>query len=194
MDKCINPTIRRKGSANVSAVNFYEDNTTTEWINGVKYMTPSPHPNHGRVYMKILNRFANYLENKTYELFPDKTDLCLANPNEPININDLKKPIVPDLFVVCDGKFELVGNNIVAIPDFILEIVSPSSIKIDNNIKKKLYISKGVKEYWIVDYFDKSIKVCFNNQETVYSFDDEVKVNIFNDLTICLKDTKLFEA
>lgn len=177
----------------MSNMDYYDDNITVEWVNGVKLMSPSPHPNHGRVYKKIFNRFANYLEGKTCELFPDKTDLCIANPDNPININDLRKPIVPDLFVVCDNKFELVGNNIVAIPDFVLEIVSPSSIKIDNNIKKELYIQKGVKEYWIVDYLDKSITVCFNSREAVYSFNDEVKVNIFSDLTICLKDVKLFE-
>lgn len=177
----------------MSEVNYHDENITIEWINDVKYMTPSPHPNHGRVYKKIFNILANYLEDKDCELFPDKTDLCLANPNEPINIDSLKKPIVPDLFVVCNNRFELVGNNIVAIPDFILEIVSPSSIKIDNNIKKELYLSKGVKEYWIVDYFDKSITVCFEHKESVFSFEEEVKVNIFKDLVICLKDIKLFE-
>jgi len=80
--------------------------------------------------------FYNYLKGKDCKVFPDETDLCLNNPNEPINISDFKKTIVPDLFVVCDNKFELVGNNIVCIPDFICEIVSPSSIKIDNSLKK----------------------------------------------------------
>jgi Uma2 family endonuclease len=126
-------------------------------------------------------------------VFPDKTDLTLANPKEPISIATLKRPIVPDLFIICNNNFELVGNNIVAIPDFICEIVSPSSIKMDNNAKKELYISKGVREYWIVDYFYKTIKVCFNGEEKEFSFEDDVKVNIFNDLNICLKDMKLFE-
>lgn len=171
----------------------YDDNLTVEWINNVKYMSPSPHPNHGMVYKKIFSKIANYLDDKDCELFPDKTDLCLSNPESPINISDLKKPIVPDLFVVCNNKFELVGNNIVAIPDFVCEIVSPSSIKMDNTIKKELYLSKGVKEYWILNYFDKTITVCFEGEENIFSFDDEVKVNIFEDLKICLKDVRLFE-
>ena len=177
----------------MSNLNYYDDNITIEWVNDIKYMSPSPHPNHGMVYKKIFNKLANYLENKTCELFPDKTDLCLYNPELPINISDLKKPIVPDLFVICDNKFELVGNSIVAIPDFVCEIVSPSSIKMDNIIKKQLYLSKGVREYWIIDYFDKTLTVCFNGKENVFSFQDEVKVNIFSDLTICLKDVRLFE-
>lgn len=175
-------------------LDYHDDNITVEWINGIKYMSPSPHPNHGVVYKKIFTRIANYLEGKSCELFPDKTDLCLANPESPVNIADLKKPLVPDLFVVCDNKFELVGNSIVAIPDFVCEIVSPSSVKMDNIIKKELYIAKGVKEYWILDYFDKTITVCFKGKESVFFFEDEVKVNIFNDLTVCLRDIRLFEV
>lgn len=178
----------------MSNLNYFDDNITVEWINDVKYMSPSPHPNHGIVYSELFNILYNYLKGKTCKLFPDKTDLCLTNPMEPLNISDLKKPIVPDLFVVCDNKFELVGNNIVCIPDFVCEIVSPSSMKMDNNIKKELYLSKGVKEYWIVNYLDKTIKVYFNNKEVIFSFEDEVKVNTFNNLTICLKDIELFEV
>lgn len=35
--------------------------------------------------------------------------------------------------------------------------------------------------------------IIYVSKETVYSFDDEVKLNIFKDLTICLKDVELFE-
>lgn len=75
----------------MSNLDFYDDNITVEWINGVKYTSPSPHPNHGKVYTEILNNFYNYLKGKSCLLFPDNTDLFLANPNEPINIADLKK-------------------------------------------------------------------------------------------------------
>lgn len=75
-----------------------------------------------------------------------------------------------------------------------MKIVSPSSVKMDNEIKKELYLSKGVKEYWIVNYLDRTTKVYFDSKETVFSFEYEVKVNIFNDLAICLKDVKLFDV
>lgn len=177
----------------MSNLDFYEDNKTIQWINDVKYMSPSPHPNHGIIYSKIFNKIYNYLEGKKCRVFPDKVDLILSDPNGTINIKDLKKPVVPDLFVVCDNKFELINNNIIAIPDFICEIVSPSSVKMDTILKRDLYLAKGVREYWIVDYINKSIIVYFDGKEMVYSFEDEVRVNIFENLSICLKDVELFE-
>ena len=177
----------------MSNLDYYEDNITVQWINDIKYMSPSPHPNHGIVYSNIFNEIFNYLKNKKCKVFPDKVDLILSDPNGTINIKDFKKPVVPDLFIICDNKFELINNNIVAIPDFICEIVSPSSIKMDNIIKKDLYLSKGVREYWIVNYLDETIITCFGSKETLYSFEDEVKVNIFDDLSICLKDVELLE-
>lgn len=120
----------------MSNLNCYNDNITVEWIHDVKYISPSQHPSHGIVYGELLNNFYSYLKGTGFKLFPHSTDLCLYNPKEPIIIANLKKPIVPDLFVVCDKKFELVRNTIVCIPDFICEIVSASSIKMDNVIKK----------------------------------------------------------
>ena len=177
----------------MSNMNVYDDNLTIQWINNIKYMSPSPHPNHGIVYSNIFCEIFNYLKGKSCKVFPDKVDLILSNPSGEINIKDLKKPIVPDLFVICGNKFEVLNNNIVAIPDFICEIVSPSSIKMDNLIKKELYLSKGVREYWIVNYLEKTIITCFDSKEFIYSFDDIVKVNIFEDLSICLKDVELLE-
>lgn len=173
---------------------YYDDNITVEWINDVKYMSPSPHPNHGRVYIELFGILYNYLKNKKCKLFPDKTDLCLSDIDVPIKIKDLKKPVVPDLFIICENNFELVGNTIVGIPDFICEILSPGTRKIDTTVKRALYLSKGIKEYWLIDYIDKSIVVIYNGTESKYNFDDEVKVNIFDDLTICLKDVELFEV
>jgi Uma2 family endonuclease len=188
-----NYIIEQERMSAMSNIDFYDDNITVQWVNDVKYMSPSPHPNHGIVYSNIFNQLFNYLKGKKCKVFPDKVDLILSNPDGTINIRDLKKPVVPDLFVVCDNRFELISNNIIAIPDFICEIISPSSIKMDTIIKKDLYLSKGVKEYWIVNYFEKTITTCFDNKECEYSFDDTVKVNIFDDLSICLKDVELLE-
>lgn len=71
-------------------------------------------------------------------------------------------------------------------PDFIIEIVSPSSRKMDYIIKLYKYQQAGVREYWIVDPRDKSILVYFFEEETLakYTFKSQVKVNIYEELEI----------
>lgn len=165
---------------------------TIEWINNTKYISHSPHPNHGVVYSELFNQLFNYVKGKDYMLFPGSTDLIIANPNKPINISDLKRPVVPDLFIVRDNNFEIVGNTIVAIPDFICEVVSPCSIKMVLVIKKDYYLSKGTTEYWVVNYLDNTITVFYDSKELTYSFNENIRVNIFRDFIICLKDIELF--
>ena len=54
----------------MSNLNYYDDNMTVEWINDVKYMRSSPHPNHGIVNGELLNNFYNYLKEKPGDIPP----------------------------------------------------------------------------------------------------------------------------
>ena len=56
----------------MSNLNCYDENMTVEWINDVKYMSPSPHPNHGIVYSELFNIFYNYLKGKSCKVFQTK--------------------------------------------------------------------------------------------------------------------------
>ena len=53
------------------------------------------------------------------------------------------------------------------------------------------YRTAGVKEYWIVNPLQKTVQVySFIDVEDSmqYSFDDKIKVEIFDDLYICITD------
>ena len=41
----------------------------------------------------------------------------------------IKRLIEPDVFIVCEGKFDKKDRYIITPPDFVVEVVSPSSIK-----------------------------------------------------------------
>ena len=62
---------------------------------------------------------------------------------------DEKTIVQPDLLILCDVS-KLSGNTIVGAPDFIVEILSPSTRKKDMFIKLEKYMTAGVREYWIV--------------------------------------------
>lgn len=59
---------------NTKPDNHNADNITVEWINGIKYMSPSPHPNHGIVYSKMFYSFYSYFLGKSSKVFPDKKE------------------------------------------------------------------------------------------------------------------------
>ena len=71
-------------------------------------------------------------------------------------------------------------------PDWIIEIVSPASRRMDYYTKLFKYRTAGVREYWIVDPVKKLVMVYdFENEDTEqYTFQDSIKVGIYEDLRI----------
>ena len=89
--------------------------------------------------------------------------------------------------MVCDRN-KLDGNRCNGAPDFVIEIVSPGNPE-DDYIRKLYYYKRyGVREYWIVDPTQKHIVVYYLEKTqfkmTTYTFQDKIKVNIYDDLLI----------
>lgn len=99
---------------------------------------------------------------------------------------DDKTYVEPDLSVICDkGKLDERGCS--GAPDLIIEIVSPSSRKMDYNIKTGKYAEAGVREYWIVDPDKKRLTIYFYEEDAApvfYPFDSPVEVNTLPGLFI----------
>lgn len=95
----------------------------------------------------------------------------------------------PDVSVVCDhDRLDDSGCN--GVPEWVIEVVSPSSRKMDYERKLKLYRESGVDEYWIVDPMEESVSVyrfAEGEQPERYTFSDVIKSGIFKELEINLK-------
>lgn len=92
----------------------------------------------------------------------------------------------PDISVICD-KNKLDERGCSGAPDWIIEIVSPSSRPMDYYTKLSLYRSAGVREYWIVDSMKQTILVYDMEHDlapVIYSFSDTIKVNIYDNFSI----------
>ena len=99
----------------------------------------------------------------------------------------------PDVFVVCDPN-KITKNRIVGAPDFIIEIVSEGTASHDYIKKYNNYMKYGVREYWIVNPETKQVFVNINGEKVktyTYSFDDKIKINIFDDFEIDFKELNL---
>ena len=105
-----------------------------------------------------------------------------------------KSYVEPDICVICDiGK--LTDEGCVGAPDWIIEIVSPSNPGHDYITKLGLYHNAGVREYWIVDAQHRQVYVYNMDNDDLtlnaYSFDDTVRVGIYEDLYIDLSSLDL---
>ncbi|SEU23222.1 Uma2 family endonuclease, partial [Enterocloster lavalensis] len=71
-------------------------------------------------------------------------------------------------------------------PDFVAEILSPSSRSRDCLLKLIRYREAGVREYWIVDPERETVTVYdfAENKVGSYTFGDKVRVNLFPGLEI----------
>lgn len=76
--------------------------------------------------------------------------------------------VQPDLMYVSAAKQAIVQEDgIFGVPDLLVEIISPSSIKTDRGKKFKLYERMNVAEYWIVDINNRSVEI-YQRQESGY--------------------------
>jgi Uma2 family endonuclease len=123
----------------------WDDTVRYELIHGEAYMMAAPNTWHQRILRGLYDQLGAFLRGKPCEPFFAPMDVRLF-PRED-RLDDTV--VQPDLFVVCDQS-KVVEEGIAGTPDFIIEILSPGTKLMDLNIKKKLYVEAGVREYWIV--------------------------------------------
>lgn len=108
-----------------------------------------------------------------------------------VNLNaDDETYVEPDISVICD-KNKITERSCNGAPDFIVEVVSPSSRKLDYSTKNTLYANSGVREYWIVDP-EKERTTAYRYEEdaapTIFSFNQPIQVGIYSNLSITVAD------
>lgn len=152
-----------------------------EYINGIVYMSPAPSPKHQKVCYKITRSFDDYFKDSKCEVLQG-INLRLYDENHE-KIGD----VIPDISMFCDYK-NINNTFIEDIPTIVVEVVSPSTVYVDNVKKLDLFKKVGVKEYWIVDIKSDHIIVWDFIKMEQFIFHDEVKCSTFSDLTIDFKD------
>ncbi len=149
------------------------DERRAELIDGVFYDMASPSRVHQILLVQLAVQFAPCVErHPECELFVAPCDGQLDNDKWTI--------VQPDLFVTCGNKDDD-PRRIHGAPDFIIEILSPSSRTLDMFRKLNKYRFAGVREYWIIDPESLNVLVYDLEHEKMperYSFEDTVPVLI----------------
>ncbi len=157
-----------------------------ELIDGELYMMATPGRVHQKFVMTLSNSIFNYIQSKNgdCEVYPAPFAVFL-NANNDIYLE-------PDISVICDTN-KLTDEGCKGAPDWIIEIVSPSSRAMDYNKKLLKYGTAGVREYWIVDPIKHRITVYNFEHDTIeeYSFSDKIKAGIYDDFEIDFSEINL---
>ena len=156
------------------------DGQRAELIDGRMYMMAPPR----RIHQELVGQFTKAI----WQYIDAHGGLCKVYPAPfAVFLNaDERNYVEPDISVVCDrDKLDEYGCN--GAPDWIIEIASPSDSHRDYGIKLFKYRTAGVREYWIVNPMTRTVTVYdFEDVSGTdqYTFDDEISVRIYEDLTL----------
>lgn len=124
-----------------------------ELIDGEAFdMTPGAGTAHQVVSSNLHGLLWQFFEGKDCKLFHAPYDVRLPEKNE--SDETTKNVVQPDILVVCDSN-KLDEKGCKGAPDFVVEIISPSTSSKDHIRKKELYERHGVKEFWLIHPLDR---------------------------------------
>lgn len=160
------------------------DGERAELIDGQIYYMAPPKRIHQQINGRLYRTIADHIDSKHGEC-----EVYIAPFAVFLNADD-KTYVEPDISVICDkNKLDDYGCN--GAPDWIIEIISPSTEQMDYGIKLFKYRSAKVREYWIVNPSKQTVMVYDLEHERdtkQYSFHDTIPVCVFPDLKIDIAD------
>ncbi|GHV74583.1 hypothetical protein AGMMS49940_18850 [Spirochaetia bacterium] len=127
-------------------VREWADDVRAEIIDGEFYQMADPSTRHEIIKREIYFPILSFLRGKTCQAF----DAPFGVRPYPKKDNSDKTHVEPDIIVICDES-KISERGCYGAPDLIIEILSPSTARVDLLVKFNLYQKIGVREYWIVD-------------------------------------------
>ncbi len=165
-----------------------------ELIHGIAWsMSPAPRRHHQTLVLQLANQLANFFAGKPCRPHIAPVDVFLPEGDEALDETDIV--VQPDIFVVCD-RSKLIEEGVRGAPDFVIEILSPTTALKDQSEKRMLYETHGVREYWIVNpnTMETFIYILRDGKyglPTVASLLNEVPVSLFPGLELRVRPEDL---
>lgn len=135
----------------------WDDDQRWELIDGQAYaMAPAPTRVHQLIVGEAYRQIGNALEGKPCQAYVAPFDVRLPRGNEADELVDTV--VQPDIAVFCNPD-RLDERGARGAPDWVIEVLSPSSAKHDHLRKRSLYERVGVAEYWLVHPTDRLVHI-----------------------------------
>ena len=134
-------------------------------------MSPAPTIRHQEVVFELAALIREKLKGKggSCKVMVAPVDLLLPQGNEEDEFVDTV--VQPDIVVLCDESKKR-EKNLRGAPEWLIEVLSPSTAKKDEGIKRDRYQRAGVREYWLVHPTDHTLNRYRLDDEGAYSVPD----------------------
>ncbi len=145
-------TEKKQGEYTLEDYYALPDERRVELIDGVIYDMSAPTLLHQLIGGQIYSVIRAYIEKSGGKCLP-----LYAPVDVRLDCDD-KTMVQPDVLILCDES-KRTKRYIMGAPDFCLEVLSKSTRRKDCIKKLQKYTDAGVKEYWIIDPYAKTLLV-----------------------------------
>ena len=165
----------------------WPDDARYELIDGEAFlMAPAPLIEHQEVAGEVFRQLANQLDGKPCRPYIAPVDVRLPRNDEADAAIDTV--VQPDVLVVCDPS-KIDRRGVRGAPDWLLEVLSPSTAAHDQIAKRRTYERAGVREYWLVHPGDRTLTVyALDNGQygrpDIYELKDETPIGMLPGVSI----------
>ena len=143
-------------------------------------MVPGPDADHQRILRDLCTQINVFLKGNRCELFQAPFDLLLPTAAEADE--EVQTVLQPDAFVVCEPE-KITQRGCRGAPDWVIEVLSPSTAGRDQILKRRLYEKAQVKEYWIFSPAERLVFVYHLHKNRLALdeiYDDTAKIAVKN--------------
>ncbi len=129
-----------------------------EIVDGVAYVRepPSASWSHQELVCELSYQLRSALEGRSCRVCVAPLDVRLPRADE--SDDKIDTVVQPDVFIVCDrGKTDERGVR--GAPDWLAEVLSPSTARYDRSVKIPLYERVGVPEVWLIHPIDRTLAI-----------------------------------
>ena len=152
---------KRQGEFTVSDYYALPDDICAELIDGRLFRMDSPSFVHQSVAGEVYHQLLTAIKKNNGKCRPMMSPLDIRLDEDEFTM------LQPDLLILCDEK-KIRRWGVMGAPDFVLEVISMSSMKRDFVIKMSKYMNAGVREYWMVDPINKRLIVVLCDEDMPY--------------------------
>ncbi|MEE0954504.1 MAG: Uma2 family endonuclease [Eubacterium sp.] len=180
---------KKQGEYTIDDYLALPDDKRYELIDGMLIEMDAPSINHQIIAGYLYHLFMNCVEGHNAPCYP------YISPLDVQLDKDNRTMVQPDVIIACDPALNT-KKRLFGAPEFLAEVISPSSRKRDMIVKLSKYAAAGVKEYWILDPEKQRVIVYLLDEEvgddiSIYSFDDHIPLAISKGICeICLSPVK----